>query len=167
MKLRTKDSFVDVTVDSATTEVQAQLSCKTRAVILSENRRHVSYWIEVNKLPWAEETDKSHFQVVQEALVIFGSLRNLWVQYLSLISQKILLILKHKGPKGFLNMLQYILRLYPKVLLLQPLHHLNWSHQRNSKTRFVQLAVIPAEQILCWSGKFMTLDDQFTHKQST
>lgn len=127
MKLRTKDSFVDVTVDSATTEVQAQLSCKTRAVILSENGRHISYWIEVNKLPWAEETDKSHFQVVQEALVIFGSLRNLWVQYLSLISQKILLILKHKGPKGFLNILQYILRLYPKVLLLQPLHHLNWS----------------------------------------
>lgn len=118
MKLCTKDSFVDVTVDSATTEVQAQLSCKTRVVILSENRRHISYWIEVNKLPWAEETDKSHFQVVQEALVIFGSLRNLWVQYLSLISQKILLILKRKGPKGFLNMLQYILRLYPKVLLL-------------------------------------------------
>lgn len=90
----------------------------------------------------------SHISTVeQEALVIFGGLRNLWVQHLTLILPKILLILKHKGPRGFLNILQYILRLYPKVLLLQPLHHLNWSHQRNSMTRFVQLAVIPAEQI--------------------
>lgn len=61
MKLCSKESFADVTVDSATTEVQAQLSCKTRAVILSENRRYISYWIEVTKLPWSEETDKSPF----------------------------------------------------------------------------------------------------------
>lgn len=61
MKVYTEESFVDITVDSATTKVWAQLSCKTRAVILSDNKRHVSYWTEVNKLPWTEETVESHF----------------------------------------------------------------------------------------------------------
>lgn len=33
MKVCTNQSFADLTVDSATTKVQAKLSCKTRAVI--------------------------------------------------------------------------------------------------------------------------------------
>lgn len=42
MKVYTEESFIDITVASATTEVRAQLSCKTRAVIPSDNKRHIN-----------------------------------------------------------------------------------------------------------------------------